>query len=167
MKGAEDEPIRDNPTVHSKFNRSHGKGVSAPHMSSPGPVMPTTSPGPRVYSQPKNVGSSGSMKTQHIPPSQLGDGMANGRHYAQAPNMAQTQMQGKSSSVAPSNMARGGMETPSGRDPVKSAVQRDTAASTRLGTQMPYRSTKVTSDNRVTKVSSKQGPGVLAGTKRL
>jgi len=42
MKGAEDEGVRDNPAVHSKFDRSHGKGLKAPHLSHPGQVAPVT-----------------------------------------------------------------------------------------------------------------------------
>ena len=101
MPGATDEPVRENPTVRSKFDKSHGKGLPAPHLSSPGPTMGTTNPGPRVFQAPKNVGSTGNIKTQHIPPSELGSGMAEGRHYAQAPNFAQTQGQNRSHRRAP------------------------------------------------------------------
>lgn len=167
MPGAQEDAIRDNPPVRSKFDKSHGRGLPAPHMSSPGPVMPTTNPAPRVYSEPKSVGSSGSIKSQHIPPSQLGCGMAEGRHYAQSPNMAQTQMQGKSSGVAGFGFAPGTAETAYGRDPIKSAKQHDTvAANPRFGTEVKSRSTQVKSDNRVTSSPKRAGPGVLAGSKR-
>ena len=39
MKGAENEPVRNNPTVRSKFDKSHGKGLKAPHMSFPGGIV--------------------------------------------------------------------------------------------------------------------------------
>lgn len=42
MRGAETETVRDNPTVHSKFDRSQGKGLKAPHLSHPGEVAPLT-----------------------------------------------------------------------------------------------------------------------------
>lgn len=42
MKGASVEPQRSNPTVHSKFDRSHGKGLKAPHLSHPGETAPIT-----------------------------------------------------------------------------------------------------------------------------
>lgn len=42
MKGAEDEGVRDNPAVHSKFDRSRGKGIPAPHISHPGGTAPIT-----------------------------------------------------------------------------------------------------------------------------
>lgn len=36
------DPIRSNPPVQSKFDRSHGKGLKPPHLSWPGAVAPQT-----------------------------------------------------------------------------------------------------------------------------
>lgn len=169
MRGAEVETIRDNPPVRSKFDKSHGKGLPAPHLSSPGAVMPTTNPAARVFAEPKSVGSTGSIRTEHIPPSQLGTGMADGRHYARAPNMSQTQVQGKSSSVSSSGSAPGNPETAYGRDAVRSDRQRDTAASNpSMGGGNTKRSagTQVYGGERVSRGSTKQGAGVLHANKR-
>lgn len=42
MKGAETEPVRNNPPVRSKFDKSHGHGLPAPHLSHPGEVAKET-----------------------------------------------------------------------------------------------------------------------------
>lgn len=159
MRGAQNEPVRDNPPVRSKFDKSHGHGLKAPHMAAKGPVVSTTTSAPTVRSEPKQVGTKGSIRSEHIDPSQLGTGMAEGRHYAKSPNMAQTQMQGKSSTLTLTGM-------PGTQDSRSANGVTGSPKETRLGTQMPYRSTKVSSDNRVTKVSSRQGPGVLAGRQK-
>jgi hypothetical protein len=36
------EPEGHNPTVHSKFDRSGGKGLKPPHLSHPGETAPVT-----------------------------------------------------------------------------------------------------------------------------
>lgn len=54
MRGAEEE-IRSNPPVRSKFDKSHGHGLKAPHLSFPGQTCPTTSAAPRVYEKPGNM----------------------------------------------------------------------------------------------------------------
>lgn len=43
VRGAGDSGGGANPTVRSKFDRSHGKGLKPPHMAAKGPVVPLTS----------------------------------------------------------------------------------------------------------------------------
>lgn len=42
MPGAHDEGVKENPRVQSKFDRSHGKGLPAPHLKHPGEVARET-----------------------------------------------------------------------------------------------------------------------------
>lgn len=42
VKGAGDSQMRENPVVHSKFDRSRGMGLKAPHLSHPGEVAKPT-----------------------------------------------------------------------------------------------------------------------------
>jgi hypothetical protein len=39
MPGAHDEGIKENPPVRSKFDKSQGKGLPAPHMKFPGGIV--------------------------------------------------------------------------------------------------------------------------------
>jgi hypothetical protein len=52
MFGAHDEGVKDNPPVRSKFDKSHGKGLPAPHLKHPGQVAPDT--GTRVPGHTEN-----------------------------------------------------------------------------------------------------------------
>lgn len=36
------DPVYNNPAVESKFDRSHGKGLTPPHLSWPGQTAPVT-----------------------------------------------------------------------------------------------------------------------------
>lgn len=56
VKGAGDTDSGSNPAVQSKFDRSHGRGLKAPHLSYPGQVAPVTTSAPTTRQEPKEVG---------------------------------------------------------------------------------------------------------------
>jgi hypothetical protein len=96
MRGAEDEPQRSNPAVQSKFDRSHGMGLKAPHLSHPGEVAPMT--GTKVaghneggHKMPVDVTPKmGGHKVSHHAPEHLGSNMADGERMAKTPNAMMT-----------------------------------------------------------------------------
>lgn len=167
MPGASNEPVRENPTVRSKFDKSQGRGLPAPHLTFPGQVAPVTNDGAaRVRMEPKDVTSRGSYRSEHISPSNLGTAMAEGRRMANAPNMGQTAYVGKSTTLGLSGMLKGPSGTPSGGDGVRHDKQHDTRSAGRLGSNVQARNKSGASDNVVSRRSSKQGPGALHANKR-
>lgn len=109
MRGAEVETVRDNPRVQSKFDKSRGKGLPAPHLSHPGAVAKDTGSKHAGYTE------NGHMLPTHI----------------------------------------------------KHSNQHDTIkASPRMGTQVKSHQDSSYSGGKVTHGSKKDGPGVLAGSKR-
>lgn len=98
MHGAENEGVRDNPKVRSKFDKSQGRGLPAPHLKHPGEVAKesgTKQPGftENGHMEPKERQGHGvgSIATHHHEPGKLGSNMAMGqRSIYGMPNKDQT-----------------------------------------------------------------------------
>jgi hypothetical protein len=98
----------ENPPVRSKFDKSRGKGLPAPHIGHPGATAPltgTTIPGHNEngHKLPTERGNShGGIKTHHHEPGRLGSNMAEGqRHVYGMPNKDQTDRVSAGKVVAP------------------------------------------------------------------
>ncbi len=51
LPGAHDEGVKDNRAVNSKFDKSHGHGLKAPHLRHPGEVAKDTGSGHAGFSE--------------------------------------------------------------------------------------------------------------------
>ena len=84
VKGAGDTHMASNPAVHSKFDRSHGRGIPAPHVGHPGGTLSITGtkiPGHNENGrlEPRSVDPGvGPHKVTHHPPQTLGSNLADG-----------------------------------------------------------------------------------------
>jgi hypothetical protein len=174
MRGAEEDQ-RENPPVQSKFDKSQGKGLPAPHLTHPGAVAKETGskhPGfnENGHMLAREVGgpvgdSTIHRVTQHSPAS-LGSGMAEGRRSYGEPNIAATDHVVAKPRTVP--MERFAGHEP---DPVKAGGdlhrgQHDTRKAGRLGTEERGSSRQVYGGERVDRASHKSGPGVLHANKR-
>lgn len=173
MPGAEEDQ-RSNPAVRSKFDKSQGKGLPAPHLSHPGQTVAVTGthhPGHNEngHKIPVEVtgrhGGDEMHKVTHHHPSTLGSGMAEGRGYAREPNIAQ-------SDRVPEATRHEGMgpqpprdqEQPSGHDRLHSEKQHDTRkANVRLGTEERAHQDRSHDGNKVTRSSRRDDAGSLSG----
>lgn len=87
MPGAHDEGVRDNPPVKSKFDKSQGRGLPAPHLKHPGEVAKETGSKHPGFNEnghllPKEGAMAfGGVKTHHHEPSRLGTNMADGEKH--------------------------------------------------------------------------------------
>lgn len=172
MPGAHNEGIRDNPAVKSKFDKSQGYGLPAPHLSHPGAVAKETGSSHSGYNAnghmvPKEVGETSSYRTEHHEPSKLGSGMAEGRGYAREPNMGQTDRVKPSHTVSMDRFA--GREP----DPVRAGTLKDEThkqhptghENPRMGggTDRLIAGKQVRGGERVDRPSQKRDSGALAG----
>lgn len=162
VKGSGDTTMGNNPAVRSKFDKSHGKGLPAPHLSFPGQTAPVTGTkvggfNPNGRMVPKEVTKTGTLSLNHRSPAELGTQMANGQRTAPKPNMAQT-------GRVP-NPTRQGM--PSAIDVNRNASGLGVSdPMPRLGTQVKMQNKPGTSDNTVKRASTRQDAGVLSGQRK-
>lgn len=89
------DPVGSNPTVHSKFDRSQGKGLKAPRLSHPGETAPVTGthmPGhnPNGHKEPVHTSHGyGPPKVTHHTPAQAHGKMERGEHVNPSPKDTQ------------------------------------------------------------------------------
>jgi len=173
MPGAENDS-HANPQVRSKFDKSQGRGLPAPHLSHPGEVAKETGyhhPGhnenghklPHEVSM--QVGDSGKHQVTWHAPGGLGTGMADGKGYAKEPNIAATDhVVGKSHSVPFKHM------TPFAHEPdsVRPGAdlhnrQHDTRAGGLQGPKSDHERGYSNPHDKITNRSQKRDAGALAG----
>jgi hypothetical protein len=82
MPGAHDEGIRNNPPVRSKFDKSQGKGLPAPHLKHPGEIakdtgtrMPGHNENGHKLPAERSVGLGASHLRTHYGPGEMGSPM--------------------------------------------------------------------------------------------
>ncbi len=166
MVGAHDEGIRNNPTVRSKFDKSQGKGLPAPHLKHPGEVAKETGsshPGHtengHMLPQERNVGMSGHKVTHHEVGS-MGSNMYTGQGLGTPKNTKITDSDVVKSST------RVGMGGFAGRepDPVHAGSDKHSKQhNTGRGQESGKSSRPQHQDNHSSR--SKEGAGVLSGGK--
>lgn len=93
MSGAHDEGTRENPTVRSKFDKSQGKGLPAPHLTHPGETAKETGSkhpghnenGHKLPTE-RSVGLGGSHLRHSYTPGEMGAPMIHGVGLGHAKN---------------------------------------------------------------------------------
>ena len=93
MPGAHDEGARDNPPVRSKFDKSQGKGLPAPHLKHPGEVAKETGSrhpghnenGHKLPTE-RSVGLGGSHLRHNYTPGEMGAPIITGTGQGHAKN---------------------------------------------------------------------------------
>src|SRR5271154_5506904 len=85
MPGAHDEGIKENPEVRSKFDKSQGRGLPAPHLKHPGEVaketgthMPGHNENGHKMPTERSVGLGGSHTRSHYSPGEMAAPMLHG-----------------------------------------------------------------------------------------
>ncbi len=175
MRGTTDESHGENPTVRSKFDKSQGKGLPAPHLTHPGEVAKETGSKHTGFNEnghmmPKDVsmavGDDGKHQVTLHTPDNLGTGMAEGRGYAKEPNVAATDHIVAKSRTVPMDRFGGREPDPVRAGTLKHDKQHPTGhVNPRMGggTDRLIAGKQVRGGERVDRPSQKRDSGALAG----